>query len=176
MINWRQIHPKVLRGESPNVYKGLLQHVIWLSDNPLWQRFNWSSQLTNSVFKKCRGQKTKQKQLSVIWNIYRSHRSNNVLTSAVCSRHQYVLTNDHSRQDSIIYHWLNSRALNREPGFIQSTQLIFMQAYFITLHGWHAPAANTSKYSSLSCQSDIAYVALIITKQVKEISREVKML
>ena len=82
----------------------------------------------------------------------RLDRSNNVLPSAVCSRHQYVLTNDHGRQDSIIYHWLNSRALNREPGFIQLTQLIFMQAYFITLHEWHAPAANASKYCSLFCQ------------------------
>lgn len=45
-------------------------------------------------------------------------------------------------QDSIIYHWLNSGALNREPRFIRLTQLIFMQAYFTTLHEWHAPAAT----------------------------------
>lgn len=44
-----------------------------------------------------------------------------------------------------------------------------MQAYFITLHGWHAPAANTSKYSFSFCQSDIAYIAMIITKHNKEI-------
>lgn len=51
-----------------------------------------------------------------------------------------------------------------------------MQAYFIMLHAWHALATNTSKYGSLFCQSDIVYIAMIITKHNKEIGKEEKVL
>lgn len=51
-----------------------------------------------------------------------------------------------------------------------------MQAYFMTLQGWRAPAANTSKYSSLFCQSDLAYNAVIVRKHNKEIGRVVAVL
>lgn len=74
------------------------------------------------------------------------------------------MMNDLARQDSLIYDILNSRALNKEPVSVWLTHLIFMQAYIMALHGWHARAVNTSKHSSLFCQSDIAYNAGIITK------------
>lgn len=51
-----------------------------------------------------------------------------------------------------------------------------MQAYFMSLHGWRAPAANTSKHSSLFCQSDLAYNAMIVRKHNKEIGRVVAVL
>lgn len=84
------------------------------------------------------------------------------LKFTVANRHLNMI-NDLGRQDSIIYHILNSRALNKEPESVRLT-LNFTQAYIIALHGWHALAANTSKHSSLFCQSDIAYNAAIITK------------
>lgn len=31
----------------------------------------------------------------------------------------------------------------------------------MTVQGWHAPAVNTSKHSSLYCQADLAYKAVI---------------
>lgn len=102
-------------------------------------------------------------------------------TSTVVSRRQYVLTNDHGRQDGIIYRWLNSRALNSEPRFTWLTQLIFMQAYIITVHGWHGLSAHTYTvyiYSSLFHQSELSIWWMNRQKRstVKQISGEVTML
>lgn len=37
------------------------------------------------------------------------------LSSCIHSMRQYALTNDHGGQDSLIYYWLNSAALTRQP-------------------------------------------------------------
>lgn len=84
------------------------------------------------------------------------------LSFCVYSMRQYALTNDHGCQDSLIYYWLNSTALNRQPKRI------------LWLQGWHAPAVNTSKHSSLFCQADLAYKAVVAAKVSEEYAGEEK--
>lgn len=41
----------------------------------------------------------------------------------------------------------------------------------MTVQEWHAPAVNTSKHSSLFCQADLAYKAVIAAKVSEEYGR-----
>lgn len=41
----------------------------------------------------------------------------------------------------------------------------------MTAQGWHAPAVDTSKHSSLFCQADLAYKAVIAAKVSEEYGR-----
>lgn len=41
----------------------------------------------------------------------------------------------------------------------------------MTVQGWHAPAVNTSKHSSLFCQADLAYEAVMAAKVSEEYGR-----
>lgn len=69
---------------------------------------------------------------------------NNIAFAVIwlADKHHCSLTNGRAGQDSIIYHWLNCRALHIEPGFILSTQLIFMKAIYHFLTALPCPNCN----------------------------------